>query len=142
MIVQRLEHFNIRTTKLAETIEFYARALGMEAKRAPMASSGPPTWLHDASGVAAVHITPVDPEDPEGSYAKISQYRGGEPDAAFAGSGAIDHIAFHCEDIGTCKSQLGAMEVPFAENAYPKLNLTQLYIKDPNGITVELNFWA
>ena len=65
MSVQRLEHYNIRTTKYAETIKFYDDVLGMKAQRAPMMTGdGPPTWIYDGSGTAAIHLTPVDPADP------------------------------------------------------------------------------
>src|ERR1700733_8421579 len=98
MLVRKLEHYNIRTTKFEETVRFYVDVLGMRNDRAPMAPPDfPASWIFDDSGVAAVHLTPVDPADPAGSYAKISQYRGGEPDATFQGSGAIDHVAFECE---------------------------------------------
>jgi catechol 2,3-dioxygenase-like lactoylglutathione lyase family enzyme len=141
MVVRRLEHYNIRTTKFAETTKFYDDALGMKAQRAPMAGeNAPATWIYDDSGVAAIHLTPVDPADPVGSYAKTSRYRGGDPDAAFQGSGAIDHIAFECEGYDEIKTRLQSMEVGFVENAFPNFNLRQIFLKDPNGVTLELNF--
>jgi catechol 2,3-dioxygenase-like lactoylglutathione lyase family enzyme len=141
MKVRRLEHYNIRTTKFAETVQFYDDALGMKAQRAPMArADSPATWIYDDSGIAAIHLTPVDPKDPVGSYAKISQYRGGEPDATFEGSGAIDHVAFECEGFDEIKVRLEAMKVAFVENSFPNFNLRQLFMKDPNGVTLELNF--
>ena len=141
MTVRRLEHYNIRTTKFAETVKFYDDALGMKAKRAPMASADTPaSWIYDDSGVAVVHLTPVDPADPVGSYAKMAQYRGGEPNATFEGSGAIDHVAFECEGFDEIKVRLQAMKVKFVENSFPNFNLRQLFLKDPNGVTLELNF--
>jgi catechol 2,3-dioxygenase-like lactoylglutathione lyase family enzyme len=141
MAVRRLEHYNIRTTKFAETVKFYDDVLGMKAQRAPMApADGPATWIYDESGVAAIHLTPVDPTDPEASYARISQYRGGEPNAAFDGSGAIDHIAFECTSFEDTKTHLETMSVPFVVNAFARINLHQIFLKDPNGVTLELNF--
>jgi catechol 2,3-dioxygenase-like lactoylglutathione lyase family enzyme len=141
MVVRSLEHYNLRTTKFAETVKFYDDALDMKARRAPMAPAHfPATWIYDDSGVAAIHLTPVDPADPEKSYAKISRYRGGEPDAAFEGSGAIDHVAFECEEYDAIKSRLQSMKLDFVENAFPSANLRQIFVKDPNGVTLELNF--
>jgi catechol 2,3-dioxygenase-like lactoylglutathione lyase family enzyme len=142
MMVRRLEHYNIRTTKFSETVQFYDQALGMKAARPPMVGEDwPPTWLYDDSGVAAVHLTPVDPVDPVGSYTKIGHYRGaGEADATFHGSGAIDHVAFECEGIEEIKARLDKMNVDYVENSFPNFNLTQLFLKDPNGVTLELNF--
>jgi len=141
MMVRRLEHYNIRTMRFAETVKFYDDALGMKAKRAPMApAESPATWIYDDSGTPVVHLTPVDPADPVGSYAKIARYRGVEPNAAFEGSGAIDHVAFECEGFDEIKARLRGMKVEFVENQFPDFNLKQLFLKDPNGVTLELNF--
>jgi catechol 2,3-dioxygenase-like lactoylglutathione lyase family enzyme len=141
MGVQRLEHYNIRTTRFAETVKFYDDALDMKCARAPMAPEGSPaTWIYDQSGIAAIHLTPVDPADPAASYTKIVKYRGGESDFAFQGSGAIDHVAFSCTGYDEIRDRLKAQEIAFIENAYPSVPLRQIFLKDPNGVTIELNF--
>jgi catechol 2,3-dioxygenase-like lactoylglutathione lyase family enzyme len=139
--IRRLEHYNIRTTRFEETVKFYEDVLGMKCARAPMApETMPPTWIYDDSGIAAVHLTPVDPKDPEGSYAKIAQYRGVDDDVAFQGSGAIDHVAFECEGYDEILGRLESRSVEYAANDFPKFGLRQLFFKDPNGVTLELNF--
>jgi len=141
MMVHRLEHYNIRTIKFDETVRFYDDVLGMKAKRPPMVpEDAPASWIYDHSGVPAIHLTPVDPADPAGSYARIAQFRGGDPDATFEGSGAIDHVAFECEGFDEIRTRLELLKVDYAENSFPKFNLKQLFFKDPNGVTLELNF--
>src|SRR5579862_2759827 len=141
MRINRLEHYNIRTTKFEETVKFYDDILGMKCKRAPMApESMAAKGIYDDSGIAAVHLTPVDPKDPHGSYSKMTQYRGVDPDAAFQGSGAIDHVAFECEGFDEILGRLEAKKVVFAKNEFPNFNLRQIFIRDPNGVTLELNF--
>src|ERR1700733_14906001 len=135
MMVRRLEHYNIRTTKFDETVQFYYDFHGMKAQKPPMMDGDwPATWIYDDSGVAAIHLTPVDAADPAGSYAKISQYRGGEPNATFEGSGAIDHVAFECEGYDEIKARLQLINVAFVENSFPVINLRQIFLKDPNGV--------
>src|SRR6516164_2775162 len=57
MVVRRLEHYNIRTTRFAETVKFYDDALAMKVGRAPMApADAPATWIFDDSGTAVVHL--------------------------------------------------------------------------------------
>ena len=69
MKVRRLEHYNIRTTKFDETVKFYDDVLGMKAQQPPMMQGDwPPSWIYDDSGIAAIHLTPVDPKDPEAAY--------------------------------------------------------------------------
>ena len=65
MRINRLEHYNIRTTKLEETVQFYDDIVGMKCRRSPMAPENmPATWIYDDSGIPVVHLTPVDPQDP------------------------------------------------------------------------------
>lgn len=141
MSVLRLEHCNLRTYRLAETVRFYETVLGMRAGHSPMSPPGAAAnWLYDRSGEAAIHLTPVDPADPAGSYAQIAAYRGGDPDAAFDGSGAVDHIAFACADAQAVKARLHSLGVAFAEKHWAAQNFRQIFVKDPNGVTLELNF--
>jgi len=143
-MIRKIDHYNIRTTKFEDTVRFYVDILGMTAGRPPMAStSSPPSWIYDGSGVPAVHLIPVDPKDPEKSYAERSQFRRGvditEP-PAFHGSGAIDHIAFECEDYDEILGRLKSARRAYAENFVAQINLRQIFVKDPNGVTLELNF--
>ena len=144
MAVKKLQHYNIRTTRYDETVMFYRQVLGMQSMRPPGASEeAPPTWLCDESGEAVVHLIPVDPKDPEGSYAKMIRFRG-EPTEksplSFSGSGSIDHVAFACDGWDEMLARLRAQSVSYTENHLPRFNLHQLFICDPNGVTLELNF--
>jgi hypothetical protein len=103
----------------------------------------PPAWLYDDSGEAIVHLLSVDPVDPEGDYARRTAFRGG-PDRRFplrfSGSGSIDHIALACDNWDDMISRLKEHEVSFCENHIPAMNVHQLFITDPNGVMLELNF--
>jgi len=143
-MIRKLELYNIRTTKFAETVRFYVEVLGMRNGAPPGAPEGwPPSWIYDDAGTPVVHLLPVDPGDPQGSYAKVSGFRGvidaGES-PAFHGSGAIDHVAFECVGRDECVSRLSAAQIPYAENHVPQIDLHQVFVKDPNGVTIELNF--
>lgn len=144
MSIKKLQHYNIRTTKFEETVAFYRDVLGMKNAVPPGAPGGtPPAWLYDDSGEAIVHLLRVDPIDPEGAYAKLSAFRGG-PDKrfpyGFSGSGSIDHVALACEDWDEVISRLKRNNVPYWENHIARMNMRQLFITDPNGVTLELNF--
>ena len=142
MTVQNLEHYNIRTVRYSDTVKFYDAALGMQAQRVPGSSPDrPPTWICNDAGVPLVHLIVVDPANAAESYAKIAGERVVIAEkAAFEGSGAIDHIAFACEDFEAVKDRLKSAGIPFFENSPQGLGLRQLFLKDPNGVTLELNF--
>jgi len=143
MLIRKLEHYNVRTTRYDETIRFYVDVLGMTATSVPGMNQEKPSWIVDGSGVAAVHLIVVDPADPEGSLARVMAFRGGykgEGPPPLKGSGAIDHIAFQCEDYDTLAGRLRAAGLDFHENAVPQAGLRQIFVEDPNGVTLELNF--
>jgi len=133
----RLEHYNIRTTHLDATIRFYSEVLGLVSGYRP--SNRPGAWMYDRTDTPVVHITGVDPSKPE-AMAELDAHLGSRDPASLVGSGAIDHVAFDAGDYdGFCK-HLTAQEVPFTEREVVAMSLKQLFIVDPNGITVELNF--
>ena len=140
MLVRKLEHYNIRTTRYSETVRFYVEVLGM--RHDTQFSGG--NWIYDGSGVAAVHLIVVDPADPERSYQAKSSFRGGGEAASgeerFYGSGAIDHVAFECAGYGEMVEKLRGANLSFHENLVTGMQLRQIFVKDPNGITLELNF--
>ncbi len=137
MSLSTLDHCSIRTVKLAETRNFYVDLLGMVDGDRPNFDF-PGNWLY-VEGKPVVHLVGVDPEDPSG----LIEYLGGDIDAAsLHGSGAFDHVAFRAKDPETLIARLKEKGYAYRERKVPDLDLFQIFIEDPNGITVELNYWA
>jgi catechol 2,3-dioxygenase-like lactoylglutathione lyase family enzyme len=61
MSVGLLDHYNIRTHVLAETVEFYEKALGLEVGDRPNFSF-PGAWIY-SEGRAVVHLIDVSAGD-------------------------------------------------------------------------------
>jgi hypothetical protein len=59
-----------------------------------------------------------------------------------AGTGAIDHIAFRAKGLKQTMAHLRRHKVEFNERRANGQALYQLFMYDPNGIKVELNFDA
>lgn len=140
MSLSTLDHCSIRTVKLDETRDFYVDLLGMVDGDRPDFDF-PGNWLY-VDGKPVVHLVGVDPDDPSG----LIEYLGGDIDASAldgsGGSGAFDHVAFRAKDPETLMAKLEAKGVRFRERKVPDLDLFQIFIEDPNGITVELNYFA
>ncbi len=137
MSLNSLDHCSIRTVKLDATRDFYTDILCMEDGDRPDFPF-PGAWLY-VDGVAVLHLVGVDPDDPSG----LEKYLGGATDAAsLNGSGAFDHIAFRAIDSEVLIARLKDKGYPFRERQVPGMDLFQLFVEDPNGITVELNYWA
>ncbi|MDT8400009.1 MAG: hypothetical protein RQ899_15505, partial [Pseudomonadales bacterium] len=56
------------------------------------------------------------------------------------GTGCFDHIAFNGSDAEAMIMKLRAMDIPFEKNDVPAASLIQLFLNDPNGIKIELNY--
>ncbi len=98
----------------------------------------PCAWLY-VDGVAVVHIIGVDPDDSSG----LASYPGGKMAAdVLTGSGALDHIAFRAKDPELVMLRLKECGHEYRERKVPNMDLFQVFIEDPNGITIELNYWG
>ena len=56
------------------------------------------------------------------------------------GSGSVDHIALSGDDCEGMRKRLDQRGVPYRELKLPELDIEQLFVEDPNGLTVELQF--
>jgi catechol 2,3-dioxygenase-like lactoylglutathione lyase family enzyme len=136
-----LNHFSIRTVDLDACERFYCGLLGLKkGPRPPFPFPG--LWLYagetDKYDNAAVHIIGIDRNDPEG----LKKYLGDRDETSLAGSGAVDHVAFFATGLKETLERLKAHGIEGRERTVPVLGLHQVFIDDPNGIVVELNFPA
>tara|TARA_Y100001960_G_C14426863_1_gene705772 strand:+ start:230 stop:634 length:405 start_codon:yes stop_codon:yes gene_type:complete len=122
MPLEAMEHFNIRATDLEATKEFYCNVLGMTVGERP-AFNFPGYWIY-LGNTACVHLILADPSDAQ----KVE------------GSGAIDHVAFAGTHIRAFVANAKACNVAMTHNKVPDFGIHQIFVHDPDGIKVELNF--
>jgi catechol 2,3-dioxygenase-like lactoylglutathione lyase family enzyme len=139
----RLDHCNIRTFDLDATIAFYTDVVDLKDGAFPGARSMG-AWLYDASDRPILHLIAIDPKDPEAALSRVRDRLGPlgvDVDVeSLNGTGVIDHIAFECDDYDRMKAKLEARGLAFTSNDVPSIKLKQLFVNDPNGVTLELNF--
>ena len=137
MALSTLDHCSIRTIKLEETRAFYEDLLGLHVGPRPDFDF-PGHWLY-LGDRPVVHLVGIDPDDPLG----LEAYLGGSIDPADleTGSGAFDHLAFRAQDAASLRSKLDAAGLDYREREVPNMKLFQIFLEDPNGITVELNYF-
>lgn len=136
-----LNHFSIRTPDLDACERFYAGLLGLRVgPRPPFPFPG--LWLYAGDTAdyanAAVHIIGIDRNDPEG----LKRYLGDRDEAGLKGTGVVDHVAFFATGLAETLARLQAHGVACRERTVPALGLHQVFVDDPNGVVVELNFPA
>jgi catechol 2,3-dioxygenase-like lactoylglutathione lyase family enzyme len=141
MAVSRLEHVNIRCSRLAATRAFYVDIIGLrDGARPDFPFRG--AWLY-CGDTAVVHL--VEAADHPGSWTgtltRASDTQAGLDNDAW-GTGAFDHVAFHGEDFEGMKAKLDAAGLKFRHRVVPGTGLKQIFVPDPEGVMVELNFDA
>jgi catechol 2,3-dioxygenase-like lactoylglutathione lyase family enzyme len=139
----KLDHCNIRTFDLDATIAFYTEVVELKDGDFP-GTRAMGAWLYDASDRPILHLIAIDPNDPEAALARVRDrlgVLGGDLDVeSLNGTGVIDHIAFECDDYDKMRSKLEARGLAYTSSDVPSINLRQLFVNDPNGVTLELNF--
>ncbi|MDQ0139589.1 VOC family protein [Cupriavidus necator] len=139
MSIKKLAHYSIRTTDLERSCAFYERVLGFRrGYRPPFAFPG--AWLYlgeDERDFGTVHIIGIDPKDPSGLVAYL-----GDKSLPQTGTGTVDHIAFLAEGVARMWDTLKAEGIPWRDRTVPSLGLHQVFIEDPSGVTIELNYPA
>ena len=136
-----LNHFSIRTTDLEASRRFYAEVLGLSVGPRPDFPF-PGLWMYsgDHAEVAntTVHLIGIDAAAPQG----LQGYLGDRDERTLVGSGAVDHIAFFTEGLHATLAHLTSLGVACRQRTVPSIGLHQLFLTDPNGVVIELNFPA
>jgi catechol 2,3-dioxygenase-like lactoylglutathione lyase family enzyme len=131
MPLTQLEHYLVLTDDLDRTRDFYRDALGLrEGARPPLGFPG--YWLY-VGDVPCIHIAEWD------TYRTHSIAAGISVSMQAPGTGPLDHIAFNAIDLGEVKARLAAHKIEYSVNEVPKAGLIQLFLKDPNGVKIEIN---
>ncbi len=124
MSVGTLDHFNIRTRKLDDTVRFYEDVMGLEKGPRPNFAF-PGAWMY-SEGKAVVHIVDISRTD-----------EAQKPD-----SGVVHHVAFASRGFDGMKQRLESKKMPYDARQVPGGDLWQIFVDDPNGVMIELNYEA
>jgi len=136
-----LNHFSIRSLEIEKTTDFYSKLLGLTVGPRPEFPF-PGVWLYNGDesswANAVLHLIAVDKNDPNG----LKKYLGERDPSSLYGSGAVDHIAFFATGLEEKIALLKNLDIPFRERTVPVIGLHQIFLDDPNGIVIELNYPA
>ena len=132
MPLQNLNHVLVLTRDLAATREFYVDVLGLEdGYRPPFAFDGHWIYLGDR---AVIHVAELR------DY--LEKRDRAHDDSEGSSTGSIDHIAFEATGLKDMIARLEKHSVAASHRKVPHLDLHQIFVLDPNGIRIELNYPA
>lgn len=134
MPLTELNHYFVRANDLKKTRDFYVEVLGFEEMPRPNFPF-PGHWL-GINGKIQVHMGPAGIENQE------MYYLGTPKGAATDHAGVVDHIAFLASNPQEFIDRFRRLGMDFRPRSLPESELYQLFIKDPNGLTIELNFFG
>ena len=124
-----LDHINIQTVKLGETVAFYRDVLDLEARDPP-----PPLdpaevqWMFNPEGRAIFHLSGP------GTLNAIGDINVGDD------TGAVHHVALACKGHDAMVEKLDRLGLVHRENHVVAIDLKQIFVRDPNGVLLELNY--
>ncbi|MGH8396628.1 MAG: VOC family protein [Gammaproteobacteria bacterium] len=128
MRITGLDHYNIRVpiSFLQELTAFYTDVLGLRVGFRPaFRSSG--YWLY-AGDKPLLHLTGFNPD----TDSKFESQQ----------TGWFSHVALQCEHLPQAIERLKARGIEYELAEVPHLNQVQIFLRDPAGIGIELNFAA
>lgn len=124
MKVLDIDHYNLRSEPelLDELRDFYCMVVGLSVgKRPTLRSSG--YWLY-AGHKAVLHLSQAQSDEIRQSHVR----------------GTFDHVAFACLDLQAFEAHLNQLGCQYRKSQIADTMQTQLFLSDPAGNGVELNF--
>ena len=128
--IKKLDHINILSTKLPETIRFYEKFLGVTATIPPgdnNLSKG--AWFTDDRGIAIIHVVTA-PFDP---------FQTGTAPTGEVGT-VVNHFAVEGTNFDELLEMMRRDGLAVRTLDVPFLGQRFIFFHDPNGVLIEVNF--
>jgi catechol 2,3-dioxygenase-like lactoylglutathione lyase family enzyme len=132
MPITELNHYLLVAKNLEKTKKFYQKVLGL--KLAPRPDFGFPGYWLKAGGDICVHLASQSPNRIRDQFLLKKHPKGTR------GSGSVDHIAFLAKKPEEVRRRLQQHKVTMHYRSFPDAKLFQIFLKDPDDVTIELNF--
>ena len=116
-----LDHITVITKDLTKTKNFYVNILGMniDHSRPPFKFDG--IWL-SLNKRAVVHVVVKEEHIIDENLLPT-----------------LDHVAFRAKDLKNIKLNLKKNSISYEEKVTPDNKISQIFLKDPNGIKIEIS---
>jgi len=132
MPITELDHYFVRARDVERSRSFYCDALGFEVMPRPNLPF-PGYWL-GVGDRTQVHI------GLDGIPGEQSYYFGTTARSARDNAGVVDHIAFQGTDAQAMAQRFADLGLPTKTRHIAEISLFQIFVADPDGLVIELNF--
>jgi catechol 2,3-dioxygenase-like lactoylglutathione lyase family enzyme len=127
-----MEHFLVISEDIEATRDFYCGVLGMTVGFRPDLAF-PGYWLY-VGDTGCLHVAEWD------TYRAWTAQVGIPMSTRAPGTGPVDHIAFNATDYPAMLAAIESRGLAYSQNFLEDIGLRQIFIEDPNGVVLELNF--
>ncbi|HEU5178738.1 MAG TPA: VOC family protein, partial [Burkholderiales bacterium] len=132
MPVTAINHYLVVSKNLERSKKFYQEVLGLELAERPDFGF-PGYWLKTGDNIC-VHLASQDPNKIRDNFLLKKHPKG------TTGSGSVDHIAFLAQNPEEVRNRIQKNKVEMHFRSFPDAKLFQIFLKDPDDVTIELNF--
>jgi catechol 2,3-dioxygenase-like lactoylglutathione lyase family enzyme len=132
MPLTKIEHYLVLTDDIDATRDFYVQVLGMQVGFRPDLGF-PGHWVY-IGDTPVIHIAEWV------TYTAHSKRKGVEVSTRAPGTGPVDHIAFAAQDYDQVLARARQYGADVRINDNPGNIVRQLFLFDPNGVKIEINF--
>jgi catechol 2,3-dioxygenase-like lactoylglutathione lyase family enzyme len=133
MPITELNHYLLVAKNLEKTKRFYQKVLGLKLAAERPDFGFPGYWLK-AGGNICVHLASQAPNRIRDRFLLKKHPKGTR------GSGSVDHIAFLAKRPEEVRKRIQKHKVQMHYRSFPESKLFQIFLKDPDDVTIELNF--
>ena len=132
MPVTAINHYLVVSKNLERSKKFYQEVLGLELAERPDFGF-PGYWLKTGDNIC-VHLASQNPNKIRDNFLLKKHPKG------TTGSGSVDHIAFLAQNPEEVRNRIQKNKVEMHFRSFPDARLFQIFLKDPDDVTIELNF--
>ena len=133
MPITEINHYLVVSKDLERSKKFYQDVLGLQLASERPDFGFPGYWLKAGGGIC-VHLASQEPNKIRDRFLLKKHPKG------TTGSGSVDHVAFLARDPKEVRERIQKNKVEMHFRSFPDAKLFQIFLKDPDDVTIELNF--
>jgi catechol 2,3-dioxygenase-like lactoylglutathione lyase family enzyme len=133
MPITDLNHYLLVAKNLEKTKKFYQQVLGLKLAGERPDFGFPGYWLKAGDNIC-VHLASQAPNRIRDQFLLKKHPKGTN------GSGSVDHIAFLAKKPEEVRKRIQKHRIQMHYRSFPDAKLFQIFLKDPDDVTIELNF--
>ena len=141
MSIKRLDHVNFITHDMPKTIEFYCKVIGLVHGQHLSIDTAQSVYFYiPDNDVAILHIGNAKADKKQPKFERLAELDKNH-DGRFA-TGAFDHFALAVDmaDYDMFIKKFDGKNLDYQTYFHEDMALKQIWLLDPNGVRVELNF--